>query len=191
MWSADILPRVFISSTVYDLKDVRGAVTHYLKSSYDLQVYASENRDFPIKARLHSYDTCLARLRECNLVILLIDRRYNSDPTAPDGVSITQREFRAAVAEGVPVFTFVRRKTWDERKDFKDFKKTLGASERTLSSDAAAFKEFNNGYDRYAESYRIYRFIDEVTQDSSSNWITSSTQRPRCLRPWTSNCRSS
>src|SRR3712207_4697824 len=117
-------PKIFISSTIYDLGDARGALKHVLNKQYGLDVYTSESPDFPIINNQHSYDVCLNRLKECDLAIALIDTRYGGIYETKQGspISITRKEVRVAQEAGIPIWTFVRTQTWEERKKFKDFR---------------------------------------------------------------------
>lgn len=47
-------PRVFISSTIYDFKDLRSALKYFLEEN-NFEVVTSENVDFPNTNKNNSY----------------------------------------------------------------------------------------------------------------------------------------
>jgi hypothetical protein len=51
-------PTFFLSSTIYDFKDLRSALKHYLEEQ-GCSVLASEYNDLPKPLDVHSYDACL------------------------------------------------------------------------------------------------------------------------------------
>ena len=55
-------PTVFISSTVYDLKDLRSALVHVLRSQGVL-AYASEVTEFGIYGDRSAVEECFSRIR--------------------------------------------------------------------------------------------------------------------------------
>ncbi|HEX7999371.1 MAG TPA: DUF4062 domain-containing protein [Pyrinomonadaceae bacterium] len=166
-------PKIFISSTVFDLEDARGALKHLLERDYGLTVYSSETPDFPIMSNKHSYDICLERLKECDLVIALIDKRYGGtyEMNGKTPISVTRKELRVAQEKNIPVWTFVRTETWDERKKFKDFAKANRAATKKRLSDEQLFQEFKSSYGSRVDSNYVFDFIDEVTRFKKSNWI--------------------
>src|SRR5215813_12658763 len=92
------LPTVFISSTVYDLGDIRSAL-HYFLTREGITVFMSEAPDFLVAANVHSYEACLMKARRADLLIALVWKRYGGlYLTEPDGrrVSVTLKEIREA-----------------------------------------------------------------------------------------------
>lgn len=162
--------QIFIASTVFDLRDVRGAVKTFL-ADHGFIVRVSENADFPILLGHHSYETCLAQVEKSDFVILLIDSRYGG--TIKQGgteVSITQTEFRHAINNNIPVRTFVRWEIWDERNRFKMFLR--GVDEKDQVSRFEAFELFKKQSPRtLAQTVGVYDFIDEVSQSKTDNYI--------------------
>jgi hypothetical protein len=167
-------PTVFISSSVFDLADARGALKYCLEKNYGFRVLSSEFPDFPIEADEHSYEVCLNRVRESDLVIALIDSRYGGIAEKENGIpiSITRKEIREAQKIDIPVWTFVRRSTWNDRKRFKDFVKTR-RSDGDRRRSKTLFEEFKNNFNTPVDKHYVFELIDEITRFKKSNWIFS------------------
>lgn len=93
---------VFISSTWEDLKQERRAVQDIIISSGDFPV---QMESFPA-ADEDVFEFIKSFIRECDYYILIISGKHGS--VADDGLSYTQKEYRYAVSEGVPVLAMLR-----------------------------------------------------------------------------------
>ncbi len=101
------LLRVFVSSTAEDLKDHRARVFEALLLLGDLPVameaFGADPGD-PV-------EVCRERVRECDILIVLVGRRYGWVPRADEGGddrrSITWIEVDTALEAGKPVFAFL------------------------------------------------------------------------------------
>jgi hypothetical protein len=115
----------------------------------------------------------LQRLKECDLVIALIDKRYGGiyEETNGTPISITRKELRVAQSNDIPVWTFVRTQTWDERKRFKDFIKKRKVNLKKNITTVRLFDEFKKSFDAYVDSPYVFDLIDEITRFKKSNWI--------------------
>ena len=67
-------PRIFISSTIYDFRDLRSCLKFYFER-YGYQVQLSEFNDFRKKLDLSSYDACFDSIQSSDYFILLIGAR--------------------------------------------------------------------------------------------------------------------
>ena len=63
--------RIFLSSTCYDLKDLRADLKGALET-LGYSVWASEFPDFPIDPKLHNHDNCLLNVERADLYLLVI-----------------------------------------------------------------------------------------------------------------------
>lgn len=125
-------PKVFISSTIYDFRDLRSALKYWLEElGYD--VLLSEHNDFPAQVDLNSYDSCLRAIDESDYFIVFVGSRVGGWYNEASRISITQAEYRRAyerlVAGKIKLLAFVRRDVWDIREDRKEL-------ERLLTSEA-------------------------------------------------------
>lgn len=147
---------IFISSTCYDLADIRSELASFLKD-YGKRVLWSESPDFPVDFYTHSHDICLDNVKKSDKLILIIDRRYGGiyagSKYPNDNISITQYEVKIAMEMKIPIITFVRNTTWTERAIYKhNLKKGINI----------------NPF--FVDSIKVFELIDYMLY-SQSNWI--------------------
>jgi hypothetical protein len=174
--------KIFLSSTAYDLADFRSLVVDRLESRGH-EVLFHESPTFPARIGLHSHDQCLEAIKETDLVICLVDKRYGGmyhgeilKPFSPlnfnilgstkkgvkkrfgliynlDMLSITWCEIYTAHDNGIPVITFARQRTLDEKET------------RRRNQFLATFQP------AYADKNELFDFLDWITQRKTNNWI--------------------
>jgi hypothetical protein len=115
-------PRIFVSSTIYDFRDLRSAVKFWLeKLGYDVQM--SDHADFDKPLDTNSYDACLRAIDTCQYFVLFIGSRVGGPYNNIDRTSITRMEYRRAYERfksgKLTLVPFVRREVWDIREDRK------------------------------------------------------------------------
>jgi len=103
--------RVFISSTVYDLLDVRAELAELMRGLGISPVLSDDKlSDFAVQFDVNSIETCLINVDSCDQVIVILDKRYG--PTLGnvgyDDISATHLEYRRATEKKKPVYFFVR-----------------------------------------------------------------------------------
>jgi len=109
-------PTVFISSTIYDFRDLRSALKYWLEEAgYDVQM--SEYHDFEKDASTNSYDACLNVIQKCDYFILLIGTRVGGMMPG-DTISITRKEYQIAYEQFqqgkiIKIITFIRQSVCD------------------------------------------------------------------------------
>ena len=98
------MARVYVSSTIADLKRERLAVLDWLR----LARHQAVDSYLPSSETVR--DSCLDDVGECDLYVLILGHRYGSRPTGddPEGLSITHLEFRRAGECGVPRVALLR-----------------------------------------------------------------------------------
>lgn len=142
-------PRIFLSSTCYDLADARAALTTFLEG-YGFEVLNSQDKKFGVKPKVHSHDACLEMMQNADYVVLIIGGRRGGNYVGSDK-SITNEEIKAAQKLDRPIFAFVDKKVEALRLTYKknptaDFKPTV-------------------------EDNRVFDFIDWVGSAQEGNWI--------------------
>lgn len=149
----DMKPRIFVSSTFYDLKPIREDLYHFIRQ-YNYEPIESETGDIGYVPGEELDKSCYSAMKECDMAILIIGGRYGSaasDETDEEGdyISITHKEFRTAVENGVPVYAFIEQAVNTEYELYKLNKERF---------DDPAFEfEFNSVDDR-----KIFKFISEL-----------------------------
>src|SRR6202035_1320339 len=103
-------PNVMISSTFFDLKQVRSDLARFLGEQLGCIPLVSEWPSFPIDPDVNTIENCRRRVEhEADVLILIIGGRYGSvDSTSSR--SVTNIESMPARAKGMPGFVFVERK---------------------------------------------------------------------------------
>jgi len=161
-------PTFFISSTIFDFKDLRSALKYYLEEQ-GCTVLASEFNDFVKPIDSHSYEACLASIQNCDYFILFIGSRVGGWFDEKERISITRREYREAYAlhkKGkLKIISFVRSQVWhvkEDRRELEKYLEELGVAEETrikikdyptkLASDSAFIIDFINEVARNKET---------------------------------------
>ena len=100
-------PGVMVSSTFYDLRQIRDDLRRFLDNELGYTALVSEHPSFPVDPDLTTVENCRERVqRDADIVILVIGSRYGSveDESAK---SVTNLEYLSARQKGIPVFAFV------------------------------------------------------------------------------------
>ncbi len=98
---------VFVSSTCYDLSQVRNDIKQCI---IDLghNPILSELNDFPVNPNLNNSENCINAVKsEADIFVLIIGDKYGS--ILDSGKSITNTEFLTAVEKGIPIYTFTKK----------------------------------------------------------------------------------
>ena len=109
--------RVYVSSTVADLRAERAAVFDWLR----LARHQAVDSYLPDSDTVQ--DSCLDDVAACDLYVLIAGHRYGFQPASdnPEGLSITQLEFRRAGEAGIPRVALLRTSVPDVRQsDLQD-----------------------------------------------------------------------
>lgn len=113
--------RIFISSTCYDLSQVRADLFEFIVSLGHKPVL-SEFNTFPIDPDKNTIDNCIENVKNnADIFVLIIGNRYGS--ISDDGRSITNTEYIYAKEIGIPIYVFINRpiktllEVWKNNKD--------------------------------------------------------------------------
>lgn len=99
-----MIPSIFISSTIADLHYLRDA----LRDSIEDLAYKpimSDYGEVGYLAPTTAADSCYRTVAQCQLVILIIGKRYGD--VDEKGLSVTHKEFLRAKEEGIPIISFI------------------------------------------------------------------------------------
>ncbi|MDQ3696223.1 MAG: DUF4062 domain-containing protein [Chloroflexota bacterium] len=135
-------PRVFVSSTIHDFKDLRSALKYWLQA-FGIDVRMSEFHDFTRQPDEGTYDSCFNAIKDCDYYILLIGS-YKGSPYQ-NGVSVTQQEYRTAVKlaeeDWIVPIVFIRQDVLTAVKERETLAKvaSLGLETVTAASSRALF----------------------------------------------------
>ena len=117
-------PRVFISSTYYDLKNVRADLERYIKGrGFDPVLNERGQIPYGNEEKLEEY--CYREIENCDILVSIIGGRHGSS-SSHDPYSISQKELKTAIDLGRPVYIFVEKsvlfeyKIYEQNKESKD-----------------------------------------------------------------------
>jgi uncharacterized protein DUF4062 len=143
------VPAVFVSSTFYDLRQIRADLADFFASDLGYRFLASEYNSFPVEPTADAIENCRRRVEtDADVMILIIGARYGSVP-AGLATSVTNLEYLTARAKGIPLYAFVHR----------DILTLLPTWEANQSAD----------FSRAVDSTRLFEFV-KLVRDEHKVW---------------------
>ncbi|MCH8063135.1 MAG: DUF4062 domain-containing protein, partial [Chloroflexi bacterium] len=116
--ASDRSPSVFVSSTFYDLAQIRRDLSEFIES-LGLEPVLSEHNTFPINPDQNTIDNCIRVVgNRADIFVLVVGGRYGS--LNNDGTSITNLEFLKAKSKGIPIYIFVQKSISDMLSVWRD-----------------------------------------------------------------------
>lgn len=127
-------PRVFVSSTYYDLKHVRAALGDFI-SRLGFESVMNEKGDIPYLHTTALDESCYIEVEKSDILVMIIGSRYGSQRSdekkdAEDFYdkynSVTRSEFQAAKLKNIPIYILIEKsvrseyETYLRNKDSKD-----------------------------------------------------------------------
>jgi hypothetical protein len=99
------VPSVFVSSTCYDLSQVRADLERSI-ADLGLDPVVSESDAFPVNPNSTVVENCLRVVKDrSDIFVLIVGGRYGS--LTDSGHSVTNLEYLEAKAKGIPIYVFV------------------------------------------------------------------------------------
>ena len=151
------IPRVFLSSTCYDLSEVRDSIGSFIEGM-GLEPCLSDRGDVFYHPDLHTQDSCLNEISNCHLFVLLIGGRFGGSYNADPARSIVNAEYAAAKQLNLPVFAFIKREVLEDHRVYKKNKAKSVLSEIDFPS-----------IENQSFAQEIFEFIDEVRHAKVNN----------------------
>lgn len=148
-----MIPNIFISSTVGDLRYLRDALR---EAVLDLAYHPimSEHGEVGYLNPITAAESCYRSIQQCQMAVLIIGRRYG-DPTEDGGISVTHREFRTAREHGIPLIGFVEAQVLAYRDVFK------------ANPDPKTWKKFQH----MDHPELTFTLVDEITSSETYNGL--------------------
>jgi Domain of unknown function (DUF4062) len=98
-------PAVFVSSTFYDLKQIRADLRDFI-THLGLIPIISEFDSFPIDPSVSAVENCLKVVdQSADIFVLIISGRYGT--VKDQNKSVTNMEYLKARAKGIPIYVFI------------------------------------------------------------------------------------
>lgn len=167
-------PRVFISSTCYDLKEIRSQIREFI-FDYGYEPILSEFGDIFFDYGEHPQDSCFKEIEKCQMFVLIIGNSFGSTYYKTTSVSapssITMEEFAKSIKCNLPKHVFINRfvdydyqnydRAWD--KYIHKLRDEGKLSEENAENKQKVRKEFDDTYPFPQDSYRnLFRFIERI-----------------------------
>ena len=150
-------PRIFISSTFYDLRHIRADLDKFIES-LGYEPIRNEEGDIPDgkEEELQSY--CYKEISNVDILVSIIGSRYGSPASVNEHdkeshYSISQKEVKTAIENNKQVFIFIDKNVLTEYETY-----TLNKNNTSINY-------------KYADSPNIYKFIDEIKSLTRNNNI--------------------
>lgn len=139
---------MFISSTCYDLSQVRADLGNFAESM-GFEPIMSEKNSFPINPSEGTLNNCLANVKNrADIFVLVIGGRYGS--LTDNGKSITNMEYTEACFKGIPKYVFVQ---------------------DNILSIFPLWKDNPNGdFSSVVENTKLFEFVAEL-RESGNTWV--------------------
>ena len=147
-------PRIFVSSTFYDLKYIREDLSNFIKA-HDFEPILFEDGDIGYIPGRNLDKSCYKAMRSADMVLLIIGGNYGSPATGEDStsfeeyISVTRSEFKEAVKGGIPVYAFIDSKVYAEFEVYEANYDKIEVKKEII-------------YFRNTKDVNVFRFIREV-----------------------------
>lgn len=159
-------PRVFVSSTYYDLKYVRERIERFIQT-YNMDPILFESDEIYFNPNNTIDNSCYNEIGNCQMMILIIGGRYGSIASTKDEyeknyVSITQKEYKTAKSKGVPVMICVDSNVYSEYKTYQKNRNSLPKGFEFAHVDDIRVFEFVSSVEQQA--IKTFSKIEDIEQ---------------------------
>jgi len=157
------VPRVFVSSTFYDLRHVRSILASFV-TSLGFETILSERGQIPYLPEQPLDESCYKEARSADIFLLIIGGRYGSERSesstssqdngipSPERSSVTKTEFDEAYSLGIPMYIAVEKAVLGEYHTF--------SKNRNVKVNYA-----------HVDDQRVFNFIEHVLSKRVNNPI--------------------
>lgn len=147
------VPKVFVSSTYYDLKQVRYNIGDFIKSlGYEPVMHERAGVAYTQNTPLEN--DCYLELANCDIIVCIIGNHFGSQSVDTD-LSITMKEIQTAIKSKKKVYIFISKDVFIENRTYEKNK------------ESGTFKS------AYTDDIRIHEFIFELKNNTKNNVIES------------------
>jgi CRISPR/Cas system-associated exonuclease Cas4 (RecB family) len=144
-------PKIFLSSTYYDLKQVRADLERFIKElGYDPILNEQGSIPYGKEDKLEEY--CYKEIKNVDILVSIVGGRYGSESKI-EKHSISQLELKTAYELDKQVYIFIEKSVFNEYQFY-------------LHN-----KENKNVKFSYADNPKIYQFIEEIEALKKNNTI--------------------
>lgn len=165
-------PRVFISSTYYDLKYVREKLEKFIEN-YEFEPVLFESGDVTFEHNTKLDVSCYKEVNLCHIMILIVGGRYGYEATGinkekiidkyeEEYISITRSEYETAKKNNIPVFIFIDKNVFAEYQTFKE-NKDFFEKQSKIKVEKADDKNTMFKF-AHVDSINIFKFIESLVE---------------------------
>lgn len=160
-------PRIFVSSTYYDLRHIRNNLENFIESlGYEAVLF--ESGDITFHHDTPIVDSCYEEVDKCHMLVLIIGGRYGSngdvivnDDATEDKASkkfeifnsVTKKEYEKARFRNIPIFIFVDKNVKSEYETYK----------QNIANTSIIYAHVDNP--------SIFKLLDEILNQKNNNFV--------------------
>ncbi|MCD4727388.1 MAG: DUF4062 domain-containing protein [Pirellulales bacterium] len=120
-------PRIFISSTYYDLKYIRSSLENFINSR-GFEAILSEKGHIAFSPDIPLDESCYREVKDSDIFVIIVGGRYGSEKSGSKKRdrefferydSITKQEYINAVERDIPVYILIEKSVYNEYETFQ------------------------------------------------------------------------
>lgn len=135
-------PRVFVSSTYYDLKNIRNDIEKFI-SDQGYEPILNEDGKVPYSREEKLEEACYREVQRCDILISIIGGRRGTN-SVDTSYSISNKELKIALEHGKQVYIFIEHAVFNEYRTYLQNK----------DNESVKYVAVDDN--------RIYKFIEEL-----------------------------
>ena len=155
-------PRIFVSSTYYDLKHIRSSLETFIER-LGYEPILSEKGDIAYAPDMALDESCYREVRNADIFVLIVGGRYGAEKSegkrdVPKDFytrydSITKQEYKSATDKDIPIYILI------EKSVYADFETYL----RNKKNESVNYA--------HMDSVSIFQLIEEILSQPRNNPI--------------------
>lgn len=143
------VPRVFISSTYYDLKQVRSIVGDFIEDDLGYNAVMHERSGVAYTQNEPLEEDCYRELAGCDIVVCIIGNHFGTKSSDND-LSITMKELETAIKEKKKIYVFISNDVFIENRTYR------------LNKGTGSFRS------AYTDDIKIHEFIAKLMENEQN-----------------------
>ena len=164
-----MIPRVFVSSTYYDLKHVRERIEKFI-DSYGFEPILFESDKVTYQHGKEIDYSAYYEVGLCHIMVLIVGGRYGSPSSQnkqeeerkkydEDFISITRKEFETAIQKNIPILIFIDKNVNSEYQTYKENQEYFDDLYSIKSKNNIDIKKFKFAH---VDHINVFKFIDII-----------------------------